>query len=168
MGKRGLLHQMTFVVGILILTTAVGCSGKKKKSDADMGMPSTLNADVNLMGDSDSNQAMGLQTVRYAYDSHALSNQAKQILRQNTEILKSNPNVRIQVEGHTDERGTIQYNLALGERRANAARRYLIDNGISPDRITTISFGEERPADPRSNEEAWSKNRRSNFVITSR
>ena len=69
------------------------------------------------------------------------------------------------IEGHCDERGTDEYNLALGDRRANSAKSFLVDLGISPRRLTTISFGEERPLDPRHNEEAWAKNRRCEFVI---
>jgi len=72
------------------------------------------------------------------------------------------------VEGHCDERGTNEYNLALGERRANAAKRYLLSLGISSDRISSISYGEEKPLDPGHNEEAWAKNRRGHFIILSK
>ena len=76
--------------------------------------------------------------------------------------------MKIQIEGHCDERGTIEYNLALGERRANSAKNYLISLGISPDRISTISYGEEKPLDPGHNEEAWAKNRRAHTIIPSK
>jgi peptidoglycan-associated lipoprotein len=78
------------------------------------------------------------------------------------------PRVKIQVEGHCDERGTNEYNLALGERRANAAKKYLVSLGVSTDRISSISYGEEKPLDAGHNEEAWSKNRRGHFVILSK
>ncbi|MFP3929181.1 MAG: OmpA family protein, partial [Desulfobacteraceae bacterium] len=74
----------------------------------------------------------------------------------------------VRIEGHCDERGTNEYNLALGERRANAAKKYLISLGVSEDRVRTISYGEERPADPRHNEEAWAKNRRDEFKLFKR
>ena len=76
--------------------------------------------------------------------------------------------MKIQIEGHCDERGTVEYNLALGERRANSAKRYLTSLGIPENRISTISYGKERPLDPGHNEEAWTKNRRAHFVILSK
>ena len=79
--------------------------------------------------------------------------------------MNQNPSVRVQIEGHCDERGTEEYNLALGERRANAAKQYLTTAGISAGRLSTISYG-ERPLDPGHNEAAWAKNRRDHFVIT--
>jgi peptidoglycan-associated lipoprotein len=82
--------------------------------------------------------------------------------------LKKYSNVKIQIEGHCDERGTVEYNLALGERRANSTKKYLTSLGISPDRISTISYGKERPADPGHNEEAWAKNRRAHTIILSK
>ena len=87
-----------------------------------------------------------------------------QTLQLKAEAMRQFPDVRIRIEGHADERGTVEYNLALGERRAEAARAYLIDLGIDPDRMTTISYGEERPAVQGSNEAAWSQNRRDEFI----
>jgi len=84
-------------------------------------------------------------------------------LEHNAAVLKEYPDIRVLIEGHCDERGTIEYNLALGERRALAARNYLINLGIDPDRLATISYGEERPVDLGHDEEAWTKNRRDDF-----
>ncbi len=111
------------------------------------------------------NRSGVLRTVYFAYDSAELSEQTRAALRANAEWLNRNRKYRIQIEGHCDERGTIEYNLALGQRRADAARDYLVHLGVDPDRLTTISYGEERPADPGHGEEAWSKNRRAEFVI---
>ena len=86
-------------------------------------------------------------------------------LKQKAAWLKSNSGAMVTIEGHCDERGTNEYNLALGERRAESARAYLVDLGISASRLSTISYGEERPLDNRSNEEAWSKNRRGQFKL---
>ncbi|MDJ0722323.1 MAG: peptidoglycan-associated lipoprotein Pal [Desulfobacterales bacterium] len=102
--------------------------------------------------------------VPYAFDSAALSPMAQSILKRKAGWLNENPGEMAVIQGHCDERGTPEYNLALGERRAESARAYLIDLGIASSRLTTISYGEERPLDPRSNEEAWAKNRRSQFV----
>ena len=103
--------------------------------------------------------------VPYAFDSAALSPMAQNILKRKAAWLNDNSGMSVVVQGHCDERGTAEYNLALGERRAESARAYLVDLGISSSRLSTISYGEERPLDSRRNEEAWAKNRRSQFVI---
>ena len=99
--------------------------------------------------------------VFFAYDSYSLAASAQATLNKQAKWLKANPSVAIAVEGHADERGTREYNLALGERRANAAKDYLMTYGISSDRISVLSYGKERPVDSGSNPLAWSKNRRS-------
>ncbi len=86
----------------------------------------------------------------------------------NADFLLANPSVRIEIQGNCDDRGTNEYNIALGEKRAMAAKRYLINKGVDPDRIDVVSFGEERPLDPAQTPEAWAKNRRDDFVITGR
>ena len=99
--------------------------------------------------------------VYFDFDSSALSADAKSTLNAQAAFLRSNPSVRITVEGHADERGTREYNLALGDRRASAARDFLVAQGIDGARIKTISYGKERPEMVGSNDEAWAKNRRS-------
>lgn len=106
--------------------------------------------------------------VYFDFDKYNLKPKAREILADKAYWLKKNPSVKIYIEGHCDERGTNEYNLALGERRANSAKMYLTSLGISPGRLGTISYGEERPIDPSRNEVAWAKNRRAHFVITSR
>ena len=106
----------------------------------------------------------GLQRIHFDFDKAVIRPDAREVLKQNAEYLLANPGVRIRIEGHCDERGTTEYNLALGERRAKAAYQYLMDLGIDPNRMTIISYGEEMPLDPRHNEEAWAKNRRAEFV----
>jgi peptidoglycan-associated lipoprotein len=91
-----------------------------------------------------------------------------EILKENAAVLNQFPRVKIQIEGHCDERGTNEYNLALGERRANSVKNYLISLGIAKNRISTLSYGEEKPLDPGHNEEAWAKNRRAHFIILSK
>ena len=101
-----------------------------------------------------------LQTVYFAYDQDDLTNEARSTLQGNANWLKSNAGYRIVVEGHCDERGTIEYNLNLGQRRAKTVRDYLSSLGIRSDTIRIVTYGEERPADAGNNEASWSKNRR--------
>jgi peptidoglycan-associated lipoprotein len=102
--------------------------------------------------------------VYFDFDRSELKPEARETLRRKAEVLRQYPDFRLRIEGHCDERGTVEYNLALGERRAEAARQYLVDLGIDPDRLTTVSYGEERPAIPGSNEAAWAQNRRDEFI----
>jgi len=108
-------------------------------------------------------KATGLQPVYFDFDSAGLNPEALATLRENAEKIKETPGVMIQIEGHCDERGTQEYNIALGERRALAVRAHLIKLGVSGDRLLTISYGEEFPAVEGSNEQAWAKNRRCEF-----
>lgn len=110
-------------------------------------------------------QAAGSDTVLFAFDSYALDETARAILGAQAEWLVRNPGVRVTIEGHTDERGTREYNLALGERRANAARNFLAAQGVSTGRLSIISYGKERPAVDGANEEAWARNRRAVTVV---
>ena len=105
--------------------------------------------------------------VFFGYDQYSLSAQAQGTLQRQAEFLKQYPNVRIQVSGNCDERGTREYNLALGARRAEAARSYLVSLGVDASRITTVSYGKERPIDARSTEDAWSLNRNATSTIVS-
>jgi peptidoglycan-associated lipoprotein len=109
-----------------------------------------------------------LKDIYFDYDKYEVRREDEGILRENAAFLKKNPKMKIQIEGHCDERGTAEYNLALGERRANSTKRYLVSLGITSDRISTISYGEERPLDPSKNEEAWAKNRRAHIVVLSK
>ena len=95
-----------------------------------------------------------------------MSAQAQETLRKKAQWLKENSAVSVTIEGHCDNRGTNEYNLALGDRRAYSAKVFLIDLGIAETRLQTLSFGEERPLDPVETEEAWAKNRRAHFVIS--
>jgi peptidoglycan-associated lipoprotein len=109
-----------------------------------------------------------LKDIHFAFDRYDLSEEARATLAKNAEFMKKSPQARIQIEGHCDERGTAEYNLALGERRANSAKQYLISLGVPASQLSTISYGEEMPLDPGHNEEAWAKNRRDHFVILSK
>jgi len=116
----------------------------------------------------DINRNSPLRPAFFSLDSAEIDGPAQQVLQQNAEVLKKYPNLQISIEGHADERGTAEYNLALGERRAVAARNYMVSLGIPADRIKTVSYGKEFPFDPGHNEEAWAKNRRAHFVVTAK
>lgn len=103
--------------------------------------------------------------VHFDFDKSEIRADAREILKKNAEYLKKNPDVKILVEGHCDERGTVEYNLSLGQRRALAVRDYYGRLGVALGRIATISYGEEKPLDPASNETAWAKNRRAETKI---
>ena len=107
------------------------------------------------------------EDIHFDFDKYYIRPDAEEILKKKAQWLKEHPEVHLLIEGHCDERGTEEYNLALGERRANSAKEFLVSLGIDPKRISIISYGEERPVDPRSCEEAWAKNRRDHFVIIS-
>lgn len=104
--------------------------------------------------------------VHFAYDSHLLNEDAKALLERKAAWLAQHPQIKFQIEGHCDERGTTVYNLALGERRAHAVKQYLTALGIGASRISVISYGEEFPLVPGHTEDAWFRNRRAHFVIT--
>ena len=109
-----------------------------------------------------------LKPVFFEYDKYDIRPSDVEILKGNADLLRKLPNVKIQIEGHCDERGTEEYNLALGERRASSTKKYLLSLGIGGDRISTISYGEAKAFDPGHQEEAWAKNRRAHFLITSK
>jgi peptidoglycan-associated lipoprotein len=105
------------------------------------------------------------EDLYYAFDSAVLTPMSQEILQRKADWLGENMDATVIIEGHCDERGTAAYNLALGERRADAAKDFLVNLGVPADRITTISYGEEKPVDPGKSEEAWAKNRRAHFVV---
>ena len=106
-----------------------------------------------------------LQKIYFNFDSADLSEESRSALSRNAEYLSKQPSVKVRIEGNCDERGSDDYNMALGERRAKAAKDYLVNLGIPSDRLGIISYGEEKPLDPGHDEAAWAKNRRAEFVL---
>lgn len=158
-------------MGMLTIGLSMAGCAKKQNVDPDSGLSGgggeVTDSDINSgAADSDSGNAMGIQTVYFPFDSFEIVGENREILKSNIQIMKDNPTVNIQIEGHCDERGGIQYNLALGEKRANAVKQQMVAGGVGGSRITTISMGKEKPIEMGSNESAWAKNRRANFVIT--
>jgi peptidoglycan-associated lipoprotein len=113
------------------------------------------------------NRNSPLKPVFFALDSAELDNAGRQVASANVELLKRNPTWAVTIEGHCDDRGTAEYNLALGERRAEAVRAYFVSLGLPAGRLKTVSYGEEFPFDSSETEAAWAQNRRAHFVITS-
>ena len=106
------------------------------------------------------------QRVFFELDSDNLDASSKSALDENITIMIENSDIKVELQGHADERGTTDYNLALGQRRAESVRSYMTNQGVAPTRLTTVSYGEERPLRGGENEQAWSKNRRAEFVIS--
>jgi peptidoglycan-associated lipoprotein len=109
-----------------------------------------------------------LKDIHFDFDEYNIRPEDAEILKGNATLLMKYPDMKIQIEGHCDERGTVEYNLALGERRANNTKKYLRSLGLSQDHLSIISYGEERPLDPDHDEDAWAKNRRAHFIILSK
>jgi peptidoglycan-associated lipoprotein len=156
----------------MVAFLSIGCASKKPENtqvDAAQDVEfENQGMTLELNGDSDSAKAGGLMTVYFPFESSELNKETKETLRTNADYLKANTNVDIQIEGHTDERGGRQYNLALGERRAKSVKDYLTALGVNSKRISTISYGSERPKAEGSDETSWAQNRRANFVITAK
>lgn len=168
---------------VLALVTCVallaGCGGKKARPPEDMDQMGD-DGGVKTPGEGEDAGAteepikpikhggaedIELKSIYFDYDRYNLTDEAITALAENAAILMDNPGIKIRIEGHCDERGTEDYNLALGEKRGLTSRDYLINFGIAEDRISVISYGEEQPIDPASNERAWAKNRRSELQI---
>ena len=146
---------------IVIFGLVVTACAKKTTTDAG-NIDSQIQGDVYIGSDTVGELANGVpDRVFFATNESILTTKSRDTLRKQAAWLRENTNVNVVIEGHADERGTREYNLALGERRANAAKDYLMTYGISADRISVISYGKERPVDPGSNPLSWSKNRRS-------
>ncbi len=158
---------------VLVLSLAAFATGCKNKSD-DISLPpdATTSANDGLNGNTDGLPVIdentifgdaGLKAIYFDYNSYTLRADAIDTLTQNAGMIRQVPGIVIQIEGHCDDRGTQEYNLALGEKRALAVREYLIKLGIAADHMITISYGEEMPAVQGTGEAVWAQNRRAKF-----
>jgi peptidoglycan-associated lipoprotein len=155
------------ILALASLALVVGCQSKKKVEETSGGPQKTEIDSAAMSFDpagSDSGKIAGLATINFDYDKSALSSQAKKILSSNAEWIKANAKVNVQIEGHCDSRGSIEYNLSLGERRAQSVKNYLVGMGIPAARLAVISYGEEKPLMQGETEDAYTKNRRANFL----
>lgn len=161
-----MMKKKIAMMGILFITVFslalfAGCA--KMKAVVAEGAGSSAAQDASTLSAAAAQEA--LRDINFDYDKSNIGPDARVIMKANADILLKNRNFNIIVEGHCDERGTSEYNMALGERRAQEAKKYLINLGVDGARMKTISYGEERPLDSRSNEDAWAKNRRAHFLI---
>ena len=168
-----------FLISTFIVLFVAACATKPKDtSDSSGSGSSSSGSDVSSEGTITETTGSGIVSgsqedlivnvgdrVFFGYDSSDLDSDALELLQDQVAWLKQNSDVTVTIEGHCDERGTREYNLALGEKRAQAVKNYLIGLGINPDRVSTISYGKERPAVVGSNDGAWAQNRRSVTIV---
>ena len=146
---------------VLALAAGFGCSKKTATADpnADQGVDPALQAAVQQITDG---------RVLFAFDKFDIQPEYKEVLKTKAELMKQYPSIRVRIEGNCDERGTQEYNLALGERRARAAYEYMVTLGVNPSQLEMISFGKENPVVQGSGESVWSQNRRDDFRVIAR
>ncbi len=164
-----------FLISAILVLFVAACATKPKDA-ADTSGSGATSSDSSVSGEGTISETAGSGIVAgsqedlivnvgdrvfFGYDSSDLDSDALELLQDQVAWLKQNSNVSVTIEGHCDERGTREYNLALGEKRAQAVKNYLIGLGINPDRVSTVSYGKERPAVVGSNDGAWAQNRRS-------
>ncbi len=167
-----MVKRLLGLLGVAILSVAVaGCASRSPEPEPE---PEPSRGGFGEEGGTQPSRratpapargSVELETIYFEFDDSGLRPDAKAELRAGAERLKQNPDVRIEVQGNCDTRGSAEYNLALGNRRAESAKRYLRDLGINASRISTVSYGEERPAVRGNNEVAWARNRRDDFVV---
>jgi peptidoglycan-associated lipoprotein len=172
----GKILRVVVVAGICLLLVAfLGCAQKAAVKDESAGQqkavvqaPAAKQPEVKVEEQKKPAEAAAvyeLSNIYFDFDKSVIKKDAKDVLKKHAAWLKANNAVNVTVAGNCDERGTAEYNLALGQRRANAAAKFLVDSGVAKKRIKTVSYGKEKPIDPGHNEEAWAKNRRDEFVI---
>ncbi len=147
-------------------TGAGGAGQPGAVTEESLGAGGTAGATLSSGQAAEARKAFENQDIHFDYDSALLTPQAQDILREKARFMQESPATKVIIEGHCDERGTNEYNLALGEQRAKMTAEFLAALGVSPTRIKTVSYGEERPLVRSNSEEAWAANRRAHFVIT--
>ncbi len=160
--------KRTILLSALLLSTAVACTDDEKTPEEAIEVTkeekaSKQNNDFKV--DENGNVSFEAKIVYFKFDDHTLTEEGQSRLMALAEYMKSNPSKKLKIQGHCDERGSPQYNLALGERRSASVKQYLATLGVSDKNLETVSYGEEKPAVEGNNEEAWAKNRRATFVI---
>ncbi|MBF0170889.1 MAG: peptidoglycan-associated lipoprotein Pal [Nitrospinae bacterium] len=170
LAQNKLFRVLVGAIALVGLTTLGACSsdGSKDAAGGAGGAGAAGSGADNPEGSVPGGMAdaSALVDVYFDFDKSEIRSDAREALAKNAEWLIANKSAQVQIEGHCDERGTEEYNLALGERRANAVKDYLASLGVESARLYTISYGEELPVDPGHTDEAWSKNRRAHFLVT--
>jgi peptidoglycan-associated lipoprotein len=174
---HGIIRHSGFLLALSAAT--VGCGGRNQaeaptpRTEASSSTPTIESTPVSVEKisderlDDDSRRGTLEQRIHFGYDQSDLSPAARHVLEQKAEVLRATPSLSLRIEGHADERGSDEYNLALSNRRAAAAKRLLVSLGISSDRLETVGYGEEQPLDQEESEAAWARNRRDEFRVTS-
>ena len=159
----------SLLLSLVLLLALGGCASPAKQAEVKApGSAATTTALADRPGPpglNDPNSPLSKRVIYFDYDSSTIKPEYVEILRAHARYVATTPKAKVMLEGHTDERGTREYNLALGERRANATKNFLVALGVDAARIETISYGKERPAVLGSNEEAWAQNRRGVMVV---
>ncbi len=162
------VRSLSRFAGVFALGLVIGLLGCTSTPEDAEGMGSGTGSEFRDVptqdGDGMQSKLLDLQTIYFDYDSSDIRADARPVLRANADSINNKTSGVVTIEGHCDERGSTEYNLALGERRANAVRNYLVDLGVPSSRLRTVSFGEDRPAVQGHDESAWRYNRRSDFV----
>lgn len=164
--RRELFFAVILMIGVLALW---GCPKKAEMSAVPEEQPAPAQVEQTAPEKEEAKEraaAAGeeLQPIYFDFDKSFVRDDARSVMKANADWLKANPKARVKIEGNCDERGTIEYNQALGQRRAASAKKYLTDMGISANRISLISYGKEKPVCKQSNEDCWQKNRRDDLV----
>ncbi|MCI5072533.1 peptidoglycan-associated lipoprotein Pal [bacterium] len=170
------MFQRQYLAMVLCLCFAVaGLSSCGKKKASEVETPPTAEEQANVEEDGMTEEAVdaaaegilaNMPVIYFEFDQSTLSAESRTLLQEIAAAMNAQDNISLTIEGHTDERGSNEYNLALGERRARSVQEYIQRLGISADRLTPVSYGEERPSDPSTGEAAWSKNRRVEFTVS--
>lgn len=157
---------MTRSIAIFALLVSVTACKKQVTPEAPVNQTVRTETPAKMsLDEAVDRMAENFARVYFDFDSSTLGAESKAALDANVRIMQQHPSLTVEIQGHADERGTTDYNVALGDRRANAVRKHMILTGVSSDRVRTVSYGEEVPAIRGSNESAWSKNRRAEFRI---
>jgi peptidoglycan-associated lipoprotein len=168
-----------FIVFVFGLTIFSGCSENKtvvkdgsareqQASSTQSAATTTTNQEQSAKVEAAATAEATIKDITFDFDKSNIRPDAREILKANADVFLKNGNSKIVIEGNCDERGTAEYNMALGERRAREAKKYLVNLGIKESRMKTISYGKERPLDAGHDEEAWAKNRRAHFAVTAK
>lgn len=172
------MKKLTLILGLLAIVSFVVASCAKKEVVKPQEQPQAQQNVAPAPANEATAQAQQptekaieeiqkeLQMIHFDFDKYNIRPDAKTGLEQNAKVLNDNPDVKVQIAGYCDERGSVEYNLALGEKRAQSAKEYLETLGIAPGRLTTISYGKSDPIDPAHNEKAWAQNRRDEFHVS--
>ncbi len=174
------MKKLTFILSLLTIFSMVisGCAKKevvkpeaKPQAKAEVSTPAQPSAPASTMTAQQTRQMTldevqkELRMIHFDFNKYNIRPDAKTILENNAKVLRENPNVKVQIAGYCDDRGSVEYNLALGEKRAQSAKDYLVTLGIPSSDLSTISYGKSDPIDPSNNEKAWAMNRRDEFHI---